>query len=169
MMSSIGRPKILENKGLTFIELILVAIIIFVLVGLSTPLFKTSFSGIQLKKTCQELIQLMRYAQAKSIAERGITRINLDFDKGTFWLSVQEDSASGKFKRLGGRWGKVFTIAQAITIEPVGDLPEDQEMPCISFYPDGTSDKAKIKISDKKGKAFIITTQRTISYAEIEE
>jgi Tfp pilus assembly protein FimT len=169
MISPIGRPKILHNKGLTFIELILVAIIIAVLVGLSTPLFKTSFSGLQLKRSCQKLVQLMRYAQAKSIAEREVTRLNLDFDKSTFWLSAQGNNSSAEFKLLAGRWGKVHTITEAITIEPVDDLPEDNETAYISFYPDGSIDQAKIKISDEKENGFIITTQRTIRYAEIEK
>jgi len=160
-MSRIGKRPLLKNKGFTFVELILVTVIILVLVGLSTPLFRKPFRNIQLKNTCRNLVQLMRYGQAKTIAERRLSRVNLDVGKGIFWLTVQDDTSPAEFKRIKERRGRTFKIPDNISI--------DSEISFITFYPDGSSDKAEIKISDNKGKAFIITTQRAIRYAEVEE
>lgn len=166
MMLRIGRPKTPKNRGFTFIELVLVSIIILVLVGLSTPLFRRSFSGVQLKQTCQNLTQLMRYLQAKAIAERNILRLNFDFAQGTFWPTVEDEESVGKFKRIKGRWGATVKAAEGVAIEALEEISVSEGVPYISFYPDGSSDKTKIKISDNKGKSFIITTQRIITYAE---
>ena len=166
MILPIGKRSQPKNKGFTFIELVLVVIIILVLVGLSIPQFRRPFTSIQLRNTCQNLVQLMRYVQAKAIAERRFCRINFDFEKGTFWPTIEDDISPGKFKRINGKWGRTFKVPDGISIS--GD-DSFVEASFVTFYPDGSSDKAKIEISDSKGKAFAITTQRAISYVEIEE
>lgn len=150
-----------ERAGFTFIELVLVTVIILILVGLSTPLFKRPFSSIQLRNTCQDLVQLMRYVQTKSIAERKFCRINFDFEKGIFWPTVQDDTQPEKFVKIKGSQGMPFKVPLGISIEG--------ESSFIAFYPDGTSDKADIKISDTRGKTFTVTTQRNTGYVKIEE
>lgn len=169
MISRIGKRIPLKSKGFTFIELVLVSIIILVLVGITAPQFRGPFHRIQLKNTCQSLVQLMRYIQGKSIAEKKFCRINFDFEQGTFWPTVEDEAHPGKFVRIKGKWGKTFKTTEGVSINALEDIPINEETSFITFYPDGTSDKAKIKISGSKGKAFTITTQRTIRYAETEE
>ena len=159
-----------KKTGLTFVELILVAILILVVAGLSLPLFRRPFRNIQLKNTCQELVQLMRYAQAKSIAERRLYRINFDFEQGAFWPTEQREDVSGdKFKNIPGRWGKLNKAPEGISIKAPEGISVDGESAFITFYPDGSSDKIKIEISNVAGKKFIVTAQRNISYVQSEE
>ncbi len=149
------------RAGFTFIELILVTTLLLILAGVSTPLFRKSLSGIQAKDTAQTLVQLMRYAQAKAIAERKLSQINFDFSEGSFWLTVQSEASPEEYIRPKGKWGAIVTAPEGISLEGETEL--------IVFYPDGTSDKAEIKISDQKGASFAISTQRTIRYVELEE
>ena len=116
MILRIGQLSRGKNKGFTFIELVLVTIIILILVGFIPPLFRKSFSGIQLKETTQNLTQLMRYVQARAIAERKVCRINFDFEQGTFW-------AEG----IKGRWGKTFNVPLGISIKARDEIPSDEE------------------------------------------
>jgi len=161
MILRIGKRNQLKNKGFTFIELALVAIIILVLVGLSTPLFRRPFSSIQLKNTCQNIVQLIRYIQAKAIAERKFCQINFDFEKGIFWLTMEDDTSPGEFKRIKGKWGATFKVPDGISI--------NSDTSFITFYPDGSSDQARIRIFDSKGKAFTVITQKNFGYVKIEE
>lgn len=161
MILQIGKRARERNKGFTFIELVLVTIIMLILLGFSTPFFKKPFANLQLKRTTQDLMQLMRYVQAKAIAQRELHQINLDFSKSSFWASIKKDDSSGELRRLSGRWGKTFQTPEGISIA--------SESSVITFYPNGSSDKAEIKISNITGEAFIITTDRTIKYAEFEE
>lgn len=165
MMLRIGKLSHLRNRGFTFIELVLVAVIILVAAGLSVPLFRKSFSSLHLKTTCQDLVRLMRYVQTKSIVERRVCRVNFDLEKAFFWPTVQDETSRGEYKEIKGRWGKAVKIPNGILVE--SDIEDNASF--ISFYPDGSSTKAEIKLHDKKGKTFIITTQRTIGYAEVKE
>ena len=103
----------------------------------------------------------MRYVQAKAIAERKFCRINFDFGKGTFWPTVQDETSPTEFKKIKGRWGKTFRTPAGISI--------NGESSSITFYPDGSSEKTEIKISNNEGKTFTITTQKNIGYVKIEE
>lgn len=161
MILAIGKRSQRNSKGFTFIELILVSIIILVLAGLSTPIFKSPFQTFRLKDTCQTIVQLMRYLQAKSIAERKPCRINFDLAQGSFWLTEQADTSPAEFKRIKGRWAKIFKAPAGISIESQNSV--------VTFYPDGSSDKAEIKVSCGRGEAFLISAGRNINYVSIED
>lgn len=170
MILRIGkRSQQQKNNGFTFIELVLVTIIILVLVGLSAPLFRRPFSNIQLKNTCQELVQLMRYAQTKAIAERKFCRINFDFAKGSFWLTVQDEASAGGFARIKGRWGKRFNLPAGISIVPLEGALMGEGVDYIVFYPDGSCDQTQIKISSNRGTSLTITTQKNVGHVKVEE
>ncbi len=162
MILKVGKHSHLKNKGFTLIEIVLVSIIIVILVGVSSPVFRNSFSGIQAKDACQNLVYLMRYLQAKSIAERVFSRVNFDFKEGLFWASLEKKDQPGEFERLKGKWGKAYKIPQGISLSL-----EAEDEPVIEFYPDGSSSSVKIKISDNKAAAFSINTQRTIRYEQV--
>lgn len=149
------------KAGFTFIELVLVSIIIMVLVGLSAPVFKKPFNKIQLKNTSQDIAQLMRYLQTKAIAERRLYRINFDYQENIFWPTAQSQLHPADFEKMKERQGKTKRLADGLSLEG--------ETSFITFYPDGSSDKAKIVISDTSGESLSICTQKHIGYVKVEE
>ena len=155
-----------SNKlAFTFIELILVTLIILIFAGLSSPLFRRPFTNIQLKSTSQHLVQLMRRLQAKAVAERQFCRLNFDFTKNIFWPSVKIDNSGGvSFAEIKEKWGKPFRVPQGLSISSI-----DKDITFITFYPDGSTDQAEIKISDNKGRVFTVSTQKHIGYIKVEE
>lgn len=161
MISQTGKISLRQNRGFTFIELALATIVILILVGLATPLFRKPFSDLQLKNTGQTIVRLIRYAQAKAIAERRYTRINFDLDQGTFWSTVKNEDSLGQFQRIEGKWGQVFKAPKGTSIY--------LERPLITFYPDGSCDQTEIKLSDGKGKDLSISIEKNIGYVNIQE
>ncbi|UCB56655.1 MAG: prepilin-type N-terminal cleavage/methylation domain-containing protein [Candidatus Omnitrophota bacterium] len=110
-----------KNKsGFTFIELVLVTLIILIVAGLAAPLFRRPFSSIQLKNTSQGIVNLLRYAQARSIAEREIQRIDFDNFKIPEGISISSESDFINFYpdgsadkteiKVSDNKGKTFTI-----------------------------------------------------------
>jgi prepilin-type N-terminal cleavage/methylation domain-containing protein len=129
------------NKGYTFIELICVVIIIGVLAGVSIPVIKRVFLGVQLESTAQELRSFMDYVRERSLLERVIIRIHIPLDKAEYWAA-----ADGAAQRL-----KTFRVPSGIRIE------SDKEEIC--FYPDGRIDKADIRITASSEKNILLTTK----------
>lgn len=170
----IGKQKPPRNKGpsgFTLIELVLVCVIILILVSLSTPLFRKPFAGVRVRNTCRQLTHLMRYVQAKAIAERRLCRINFNFEQGSFWPVVEKDESPGEFERIEGKWGRTFDLPQGVSISGkiLSEAGKAGETLVIRFYPDGSSDKAEIKIFGSAEDVFTITTQRNIGYVNVQE
>ena len=58
-----------NNKAFTLIEMLLVLIILSVIVGLTVPNFGKSVNTFELKKTANDIVYLVRWAQSRAINE----------------------------------------------------------------------------------------------------
>lgn len=70
-----------SNSGFTLIELVLVIFLISILVALSTPLFKRTFTNLELKNVSFNIAKIISYAREMAIVERANYRINFDFGR----------------------------------------------------------------------------------------
>lgn len=152
-----------EVAAFTFVELMLVAILIGVLATLSVPMFRRTFQDLQLGNTSQNMATLCRYANQKAIIERSVYRLNLEPRRGKFWLTqcALGPSSGEDFKRLGGRLGKVYSVPAGITLEC--------QVKNIAFYPDGSADKASIQLTNLNKKSLVLTTEKSRGYIKVIE
>jgi len=176
MMLRIGRSLILRNKkgfspleiingdcknksltGFTFIELLVVVILLGVVSALAVPNFRNTYYNFLFSEASHNLTYLMRYAQAGAVAERTNHRLNFDPEYRKYWLT-KESQQEGDFVSLKGRFGKVFDIDQSITLESNGAI--------INFYPDGRIEKAKIYLTNKDNKFYTISTEDQAGYVQ---
>ena len=155
-MLPIGSLKARRNRGFTLLELVLAVIVILILVNAATPTFRRPFERLQLRRDAQTLAQLMRYVQARAIAERTPHQINFDFSAKAYWASKGEAA-------IDGRWGKTFKLPPTIKI--AGNLDVDRSF--ITFYPNANVDQAVIALTNEHGESFNVIAQRKIGYVEI--
>ena len=172
MISLTGRkPSLVKGKrpGFTFIELMLVAILIGVIVGISTPIFRRTFGHLQLDSTCHNIAKLMRYVQQRAVVERGAYRLKFDSSRRTYWLEVERAEEGPLLKSKGfepvkGRFGKRYPIPRGISV-----TFREEMASAITFYPDGQADKVALYITDKKGKSYTLITERRIGRVKLVE
>jgi prepilin-type N-terminal cleavage/methylation domain-containing protein len=146
--------------GFTLLELTIVVIILGILSALTIPLFRNSFSNLQLSNTAHNLASLMRYAQERSIVERINYQLNFNPQLSQFWLTQEQDPLTpGRYTRLSGKTGKINFLPREVKIET--------EKYIVNFYPDGKIDKTTIYLSDTKEHYFTITTQEQTGYTEL--
>ncbi|MFH1380575.1 MAG: hypothetical protein ABIH57_00185 [Candidatus Omnitrophota bacterium] len=155
------KPK-LSQAAFTLIELVLVILFIAILAALSTPLFRNTFTDLELKNTTFNLSKTINYAQEMAIIDRTIYRLNFDFENGRYWVT-KLGVAEGKnvFEKLGNKYGRDFVFPRGIT------FTSDEDK--INFYPDGRSDTAEIKIGNTKGNGESIILQGFGSRIEVKE
>jgi len=141
------------QKGFTFVELMLVVIIIGVLASISTPLFRRTFNDIQLANASQEIVSLTRYARQKAIVERNLYRLNLDSYKNSYWLTKCDLSAESKdeFQKLEGKFGRHRRLPKGIKL-----VTKKKNM---CFYPDGTSDGITFSLTNQNQRKNTLTTK----------
>lgn len=150
MISSIGnKPAHDFQTAFTLIELILVVVLLGVLVGLSTPLFKKSFSNLQLRNSAEKLAGLINYAQESAVVEKKDYCLNFEFNQGRFWLN-RCSLADYEYVCLPveGKYGKVFQLglSQKFITEDKEDLNQSR----LCFYPDGSNKNSELKINSGK-------------------
>ena len=160
MISSTGKPK--SNRaytphrngaGYTLIELVLTTLIILVLIGLSTPMLKRTYTDLRVNLQAKDMAGLTNLARERAVLTRIPHAIALYVDKDAYGMLI-EDEDSGKFIPLADRWGKRFKLHDGLS------LSSDKED--VRFFADGTSSGAKITIEDVSGtKAGINIDKRT--------
>jgi Tfp pilus assembly protein FimT len=150
----------LNKRGFTLIELILLTVILAVLVGVSTPLFSKTFSSLRLRDDSYNLAKLINYIQEKSVIEGRIYKLVLDAEKKRYYVMVSDSTDPKKYTRLDEKAGKIFHLSDQVSIKA-----RKSE---ILFYPDGHSDKAAIVLSNRKDKTVLNITGN-MGYVEFEE
>ena len=121
--------------GFTLIELAFTAILIVILILISTATFRRTLSNLSLKDTAFTISNLIAYAQEKAIIERQNFKLKLNFEKRTYRLM---EAASPEDKEIRGRFGRAFTLPRGISFQSARNE--------IIFYPDGTANKADIYV-----------------------
>ena len=158
MISLIGRKP--NSQGHTLIELILLTIIIAILVAISTPLFRKTFSNLEFRNASFNIARLIRFAQEKAIAERLPHKLILETDKARYYLTKSDPKRPDRYIRLEERAGRVFSLPRGVRLK--SDKKE------IIFYPDGHSDKAVIGFLSKD-KALNISIKGSLGHVEIKD
>jgi Tfp pilus assembly protein FimT len=121
----------------------LVAVIVLVLVALSTPLFRKTYEDLSFTAYAKNIFQTLYYCRERSIFERKAYAIIIDNEKNTYNIFV-ENQDSGEFEISADSRRRVLNIPEGIEIET------DREN--ISFRPDGYMDSAIITITDKNNR-----------------
>ncbi len=169
-MSKIGKTKqnppsnrFYPASGFTLIELAIVASLILVLVVVSTPLFRTTFRGLELKDSAYNIAKIIRYAEASAVMEEKTYKIVFDFDKRAYWLLKESEKDSEKiFEKAQGRFGSKIFLPKELSF--TSDKNE------LIFLPNGRSTKATISVVDKaRKKGFDVKTSGKAGKIEISD
>lgn len=143
-------------RGFTFVELLVVVILLSVVSALSIPNFRNTYYNFLLSDTSHNLTYLMRYAQASAIAERINYRLNFDAQYRKYWLTRCREEED--FARISGKLGRVFEVGESIIINTDNTI--------INFHPDGKIDKTNIYLSNRNAKFYTITTEAQTGYVQ---
>lgn len=142
-------------RGLTFIEVLLVIIIIGVLIGVAVPNLKKAFNDFQLESASRQLQAFMNYLSQRAIVEGKIIYFNIDNDKKEYWAQVKDIEA-----RL-----KTYSIPKGVNIEALGE--DEVESRRILFKPDGEIDKVTVKLTNTDNREISLTTEGVFGKVKI--
>ena len=137
-------------------------LIISILIGLSTPIFRGTFSDLTLKDSSYNISQSMNYGQEKAIIERRNYKMTFDFQNGRYrLLAIDESMEPSAYKRIEGRFGRAFTLPRGVSFRG----PKNE----VAFYPDGHSDEGYIDVLNAKGAGYRMVIKGFGSRIEMKE
>lgn len=141
----------INKSSLTFIELLLVVVIISILVTLSIPQFRKTFDNLELESFVKDIYYLSRYLQASSISQAKIHCLNINLQEAKLWANYKEEN---ELKQIEGKLGKIFAAPPGIIISL-----DPADKTSVYFYPDGNIDKITITFENKYKKQVSLVTQ----------
>ncbi len=149
-------------QGFTFIELLIVATIIAILVAMSIPRFRSSYENLRLRSFVSRFERLAQTAHELSMIQGRIYKISILERSDTsqaFGLFLQSDDSTKSYIPLSGGAGKLQVLPKAYRIQT-----DENE---IYFYPDGSVTISNVGF--RSGMGELITCQITVTAKIIEK
>ncbi|MFH1771788.1 MAG: hypothetical protein ABH872_03135 [Candidatus Omnitrophota bacterium] len=133
--------KYSSKKSLTFIELLLVTVIISIFLGLAAPLVRNTARKTTFKSFVNKIFFFLDYARSHSIVKNEVVEAVINLDNNTITL-ISEGSKERILKEA--------YIPDGINV--------DSEIEKIYFFPDGSTQEFEIFIYDGYGgKSYIVS------------
>jgi len=164
------------RRGFTLFELLIVMVLVAIAMGIAAPTLGLFTGSRHIKNSSACFLALADYGRSQAISEGRPYRLNIDTEKGIFWLTVQ---ANGDFEMLGSEMGREFLLPEGVEIKMAGKLfdlrevevpglrlpgqhgsigspVEDGGIEHVTFYPDGHTQTGRFRMTDRRGNALDI-------------
>jgi prepilin-type N-terminal cleavage/methylation domain-containing protein len=151
-----GRVRIATQRGVTFVELVIVVVILSILLVFAVPNMRGIYERNKLVSASRQIISLIRYARAEAITGEREIELNFDIEKNKYWLDLKKYShILGSGDRKAERPELIeqelslpqFVYFSKVTTE--NDEAGREKTGIITFYPDGSATGASIVLVNK--------------------
>ncbi len=143
----------IRSRALTLLELMIVLFILGLMATMSNPTFVQYFRENEARQTTEQLAQLLRFAHQESIFKRQPVTVGIDFETNIYFIRVDPDPRDWDWelkRKHQTPLPKGFEFEEIVY--PDLDEEEDSEVAYITFYPDGTAQKARLSINRMNDK-----------------
>ena len=153
----------------TLIEMMVVVTLIAILAAVIIPEMKGSFDDALLRSTGRDLVDIFGLASSRAVSLNQSYRVKFDPDTGDYKLERQVHNGGTvdfvPLKDVPGAEGRIDPrlSVQIMLVDddaPGSDVGQGElsEHPgdAILFYPDGTANGARIRLSDREGFQLLL-------------
>ncbi len=149
--------KILENKGFTLFELLVVMVIISLMSAVVIPRLAGSLNKMNSETAAKKILASLRYARSQAVSERVTYLSVFDFYRNQVVIRKWE-AGSGKLEEEAENSvsGKIYDLPEGVRLKKAmpGDI--DSGLFQIAFYPGGNSSGGEIIVADGQERQYKI-------------
>jgi len=142
--------KVVTIAGFTLLEMMMVLVLMGLLTALTLPLFSGTMTQLEMRKTVQEMVSVVRHAREKAVLEQAPQWVGLDLMEDYYWLEEgYADEEIGSVPE-GEKFSSLPRQVDLKHFEWMGGGKES-ERAWIQFYPDGSSSGGSITLVNRSG------------------
>jgi len=162
------------TRGFTLLELLTVLSVLAIMFAIMVPLFRGSFSNLQVRDAVRNFAATVRFAQEQAIV-RGIEyRVCIDDKDMQYWVSRQEDPAKDpeKFVTVLSDSLRPITFPAGLRLRirsAAKGKQDDRSIRYIACYPNGRVAEAELSLQGPDRNRYLVRTAPTIGGVRIVE
>lgn len=151
------------RNGFTLLELITVIFVMGILFGAMTPLFRSSFSNLQVHNAAKNLTSTVRFAQAQAIVRGAEYRVCINEKMRTYWVARQTDPVGNpeEFEMVKSDTLRHTFLPESVemrTVTAPKGMFMDEKMKYISCHPNGRIGQVEVVIVGPDRRKYTIRT-----------
>jgi len=147
------------NRGFSFIELMVVLVLISLSIALIAPSFSKFSKSVELKAAAQKIAAILRNYRSEAVNKGRVYQVLFDSNRmevkiqSVAWSEEQEESENKETREM-----KAYALPQGIQIKELKtestQYPSD--LPAIEFYPNGGSNGGNIYLDSQNHQGYRI-------------
>jgi len=141
----LNKPRIMEYKGFTLLELVLVLFLMGLIVGLALPFVVNTIDRVKLQSEARQIASAIQFARSEAISKKKMFVLNANINQNKYWLTIPKE------KKIV----QSMTIDKSVRIRDyrsTEDLLTDGNF-VINFYPRGNSSAGTIRLQSSIDKS----------------
>ena len=142
---TLNKPRIINYKGFTLLELVLVLFLMGLIVGLALPFVVNTIDRVKLQSEARQIASTIQYARSEAISKKKLFTLNANINQNKYWLAIPKEKKIIQSKTLD----KSVRIRDYIGTED--SLANENFI--INFYPLGNSSAGTIRIQSSTDKS----------------
>ncbi|NWG02304.1 MAG: prepilin-type N-terminal cleavage/methylation domain-containing protein [Syntrophaceae bacterium] len=151
----------MRPKGFSFVELMVVLVIISLSLTLITPSLSRFLRMVELKGAAKKVSGILRYCRSEAVNKGFIYQVLFDSDLRRISVQSKEPSETKKeeeVKKEGDPSKKIYTLPDGIQMRKVdvASIQNGSELPIIEFYPNGGSSGGSLLLEGQSQSSFKI-------------
>lgn len=158
--------------GFTFIEMVVVVMLLSVITAIIVPLYGNSISAMKARSARGDFISVLFFAQELAVRESREVRLYMDDRAGAYWLEGWRSGFGDDkvFEVLAdGQQGAPHHFPDALSFSRVrARNDKKRNLSYISCFPNGACDRASIRISEQERGERDTTISTTGSLGGVE-
>jgi len=148
----------MRNKGFSFIELMVVLVILSLSISLVTPSLSRFLRTVELKGAAKKVSGILRHGRSEAVNKGLVYQISFNADLREIGVQSRESTKVKEEVKREELPKKVYSLPEGIQIKKV-DVASPQyaaDLPTIEFYPNGGSNGGSIFLDGRDRNGFHI-------------